>query len=218
MIPPRIHRARAPLAGLLLALAGAPATAQTVVELQAGGTSLYDSYGVYANVFGRKVEGWAGFGYQDGWRFGAGVRTGFRQDTLSLGSDVLVAVLPTDAFSLGINVLAQDARYTLVRGNTIVSASAGWAAASSGSQFFRAYSFDSPFGSVTARQRLSPRVLLGFTGVAAERQTALASVQWHALPSVVLAASGGRRSNEPYTAASATYSASRVTARVNFPI
>ncbi|MFL5507882.1 MAG: carboxypeptidase-like regulatory domain-containing protein [Gemmatimonadales bacterium] len=204
------------LAGLLLTLLTTPAASQTVVELQAGGTSLYDSYGLYANVFSRRFESWVGVGYQDGFRFGAGIRTGFDQDTLSLGSDVVVAVLPTDVFSLGINVLAQDVRYTAVRGNTTVSTAVGWAAETNGSQFFRSYSFDAPFGSVNARHRLADRWLLGFAGVISGRQTALASVQWLPLPSLLLSASGGIGSNEPYTALSAVYAARHVTASASY--
>jgi len=197
-------------------LLSTPAAGQTVVELQAGGTSLYDSYGLYANLFGRKYEGWAGVGYQDGFRFGAGLRTGFGRDTLSLGSDVLLVALPTDVFGLGINVLAQDVRYTMVLGNTTVSATAGWAAASTGSQFFRAYSFDAPFGAVAARRRLGNRWLLGVTGVLADQQTALASAQWLATPSLVLSGAAGIGANDPYTAASAVYVARQVTASASY--
>jgi hypothetical protein len=203
-------------AGLWLGLAAAPAAAQTVVELQAGGTSLYDSYGLYANLFSRKWEGWAGVGYQDGFRFGAGLRTGFGDDTLSLGSDVLLSVLPTDVFSFGVNVLTQDVRYTLVEGNTMVSASAGWAAASTGSQFFRSYAFDAPFGALEARQRLGNRWLLGFTGTIAERQTALASAQWLARRDLVVAAAAGIGSNDPYAAASAVFDGEQVDASISY--
>ena len=214
----RRHSRSAParLAGLLLALCASPAAGQTVVELQAGGTSLYDSYGLYANLFGRKYEGWAGVGYQDGWRFGAGVRTGFGRDTLSLGSDVLLVALPTDVLGLGINVLAQDVRYTLVRGGTTVSAVAGWAAANSGSQFFRAYSFDSPFAATAVRQRLGSRWIVGFQGVLADQQTALGTAQWLARPDLVLGASAGIGSNDPYVAGSAVYTARQVTAAASY--
>jgi hypothetical protein len=202
--------------GLGLAAAALPARAQAVVELQAGGTSLYDSYGLYANVFGLKYEGWAGVGYQNGWRFGAGVRTGFGDDTLSLGSNVLLSVLPTDVFSFGVNVLTQDVRYTLVHGRTTISAAAGWAAGANESQFFRTYAFDAPFGALSARRQLSNRWLIGFTGTFAERQTALASVQWLALPSLVLAASGGIGSNDPILAASASFAVERFSAVASY--
>jgi hypothetical protein len=205
------------LASLLLGLLASPAAAQSVVELQAGGTSLYDSYGLSANVFSRKFEGWAGAGYQDGsFRFGAGLRTGIGRDTLSLGSDVLVVRMPTDIFGLGINVLTQDIRYTLVRGPTALSASAGWAAASTGSQFFRAYSFDAPFGSLTATRRLGNRWLAGFSGVVASRQTALASVQWLALRDLALGAAGGIGSNNPYLAVSGVYAGRNVSASASY--
>ena len=206
----------AALAGLWLATAVLPARAQTVVELQAGGTSLYDSYGLSANVFGRKYEGWAGVGYQNGWRFGAGLRTGFGDDTLSLGSNVLLSVLPTDVFSFGVNVLTQDVRYTLVHGRTTVSAAVGWAAGANESQFFRTYAFDAPFGALTARQQLGNRWLLGFSGTFAERQTALASAQWLALPSLILAASGGIGSNNPILAASASFAVERLSAVASY--
>ena len=99
--------------------------AQSVVELEAGGTSLYDSYGVAAHLYTARADGWIGVGVQDGdFVLGAAVQTSFKQDSLRIGSDVLVERYPTDLFSLGVNILGQDVRYTLVRPRTYITSSA----------------------------------------------------------------------------------------------
>ena len=179
-------------------------SAQSVVELDAGGTSLYDSYGVAAHLYTAKADGWVGIGVQDGdFVFGAAIQTSFKEDSLRVGSDVLVERYPTDLFSMGVNILGQDVRYTFVRPRTYVTALAGWAAATNSSQFFQAYEFSNPFGALTVRQLAAPRVVLGFNGVIAEQQSALGSVAWGPLPNLDLAAIGGIGSNKGYGAVSA---------------
>ncbi len=138
-----------------------------MVELQAGGTSLYDSYGGSVHFYTSNYTGWLGVGYQNGFKLGAAVQTSFHQDSLRIGSSVLLQRYATDLFSIGINVLTQDIRYTWVRKRTVVMAAAGSAAAAYGSQFFQAYSFDAPFGALSARHQASRQVNLGFDGVIA---------------------------------------------------
>ena len=189
-----------------LCLIPASLTAQSVVELEAGGTSLYDSYGVAAHLYTARADGWIGVGVQDGdFVLGAAVQTSFKQDSLRIGSDVLVERYPTDLFSLGVNILGQDVRYTLVRPKTYVTVLGGWAAETNNSQFFQAYQFSNPFGALTVRQVVAPRVVLGFNGVFAARQSALASAAWGPLANLNLSAIGGIGSNEGYGAVSAIY-------------
>ncbi len=52
------------------------AAAQTVVEVQGGGSSLVGGYGATANFWRNGVDGWIGLGYLDGLRAGAFLRTG----------------------------------------------------------------------------------------------------------------------------------------------
>ena len=49
-------------------------TAQTVVEVQGGGSSLIGGYGATANFWRSGVDGWVGLGYLDGFRVGAFLR------------------------------------------------------------------------------------------------------------------------------------------------
>jgi hypothetical protein len=200
-----------------LCLLPAVAAAQSVVELEAGGTSLYDSYGVAAHLYTARADGWIGVGVQDGdFVLGAAVQTSFKQDSLRIGSDVLVERYPTDLFSLGVNILGQDVRYTLVRPRTFVTVLGGWAAATNTSQFFQAYQFSNPFGALTARHLVAPHVVLGFNGVFAARQSALASAAWGPLPNLGLAAIGGIGSNEPYGAVSAVYQLRNLSVRGSY--
>src|SRR5919204_2871425 len=85
------------------------AVAQTVLEVQGGGSSLVGGYGATANFWRSGVDGWIGLGYLDGLRAGAFIRKSVGNDTLKAGNDVLVMRLPTDIFTPGFNVLVQGA-------------------------------------------------------------------------------------------------------------
>jgi len=98
------------LAALTLTAAAAwPATAQTVVQVEGGGSTLVGGYGATANFWRPGADGWVGIGYLDGVRVGAFLRTGVGRDTLRLGNDVLRVRFPTDIFNGGHNVLVQGA-------------------------------------------------------------------------------------------------------------
>ena len=58
------------------------ASAQTVVEVQGGGSSLNGGYGATANFWRSGVDGWLGLGYLDGFRAGAFLRKTVGKDTL----------------------------------------------------------------------------------------------------------------------------------------
>ena len=99
-------------ATLVLALAPRGIAAQTVVEVQGGGSSLLGGYGATANYWHAGYDGWVGLGYLNGLRIGAFLRTGFKKDTLRIGNDALVLRFPTDLFSTGSNLLVQGVSYT----------------------------------------------------------------------------------------------------------
>ena len=108
-------RRRSPLLRSLLAALGllnpALLPAQTVVEVQGGGSSLLGGYGATANFWRSGVDGWIGLGYLRGLRAGAFLRTAWGKDTLRVGNDALVVRFPTDLFSAGTNLLVQGASY-----------------------------------------------------------------------------------------------------------
>ena len=64
-----------------------PLTAQTVVEVEGGGSSLLGGYGATANFWRTNLDGWIGIGYLNGLRLGASVRTAVNKDTLRIGND-----------------------------------------------------------------------------------------------------------------------------------
>ena len=85
--------------------------AQTVVEVQGGGSSLVGGYGATANFWRPGVDGWIGLGYLDGFRVGAFLRKSIRKDTLGIGNTALIVRLPTDIFTPGYNLLVQGISY-----------------------------------------------------------------------------------------------------------
>ncbi len=202
---PRPRRSRLAAFATALVLAPSLLYGQSVLEVQAGGMSLYDSYGAAVYAYTNRFTGWAGIGYQDGLLFGAGIQTTFRQDTLRLGSSALVERYTTDLFTPGVNVLTQDARYTWVRPNTVVMGSVGFAAETPGSQFFPAFSFDDAYGALKVKHQVERRVRVAFDGVVSGKQTAIAHAAFLPTPTLGLAAAAGIGSNVPYGAVSLEY-------------
>src|SRR5258705_7651503 len=105
MAAPRTRTTLACAAAIFAAALGTSgsAVAQTVVEVQGGGSSLVNGYGATANFWRNGTDGWVGLGYLDGLRIGAFLRTAVGKDTVRFGNDALVMRFPTDLFSGGFN-------------------------------------------------------------------------------------------------------------------
>jgi hypothetical protein len=185
---------------------GVPAigAAQTVVEVQGGGSSLVGGYGATANVWRNNVEGWIGLGYLDGPRIGAFLRTGVGKDTLRLGNDALVMRFPTDLFSSGYNLLVQGASLGGGSGNTSYLAFAGASSSSLSAPSFQAASIEKPMGALFVQHRLSPTVRLTGNVLVAQRQTVMPGVQWQPTPDLTTALVGGTGGGSAYAAGAVT--------------
>jgi hypothetical protein len=186
----------------LLAIGAGSLSAQTVVEVQGGGSSLNGGYGASANFWRSNVDGWLGLGYLNGLRVGAFLRRAVNKDTLRVGNDALVVRLPTDIFTTGFNVLVQGVSYG--GGNERTSYLAFGGASSNGltAPSFQATSIEKPMGAMFLQHRISPTVRLTATTVFADRQSVLPGVQWQPNPDITTALVGGMGSNRPYAASS----------------
>ena len=184
------------------ALGHRPAAAQTVVELEGGGSSLLGGYGATANFWRSNVDGWIGIGYLDGLRVGASIRKAVKRDTLRLGNDAIVVRFPTDVFSPGSNLLVQGASYA---GSTARTSYFGFAGASSsglGAPSFQATDVEQPMGAAFIQHRVSPTVRLTSTAIVASRQTIVPGLQWQPHPDLTAAFAAGIGSDRPYAASS----------------
>jgi outer membrane protein OmpA-like peptidoglycan-associated protein len=201
-MPPFRVAAVALAASLALAGAPAPAGAQTVVQLEGGGSSLVDGYGLTANVWRPGSDGWVGIGYLDGLRIGAFLRTGLGKDTLRIGNDALQIRFPTDVFSGGRNLLVQGVSWT---GGTSRGSYAVFGGASSsglGAQSFQPTSVERPLGAIFLQRRVSPTVRLTGTAIVAERQTVIPGIEWQPTPDIVTSVVAGAGADRPYAASS----------------
>jgi outer membrane protein OmpA-like peptidoglycan-associated protein len=195
-----------------LALAGVPAQAgaQTVVQLEGGGSSLVDGYGLTANVWRPGSDGWVGIGYLDGLRIGAFLRTGVGKDTLRIGNDALQIRFPTDVFSGGRNLLVQGVSWT---GGTSRGSYAVFGGASSsgiGAQSFQPTSVERPLGAIFVQRRVSPTVRLTGTAIVAERQTVIPGIEWQPRPDIVTSVVAGAGADRPYAASSLMFRRGRL--------
>lgn len=201
------RRRLAPLLATLVAATvplGA-AAAQTVVQLEGGGSTLVNGYGATANFWRPGADGWLGIGYLDGLRLGAFLRTGLGRDTLRLGNDVLQIRFPTDIFNGGHNVLVQGAGMTGGDRRTSYAVFGGASSSGLGAQTFQPTSVEHPLGALLVTRRLSTALRLTGTAIAAERQTVVPGLEWQPTPDLTAALAGGVGSDRPYAASSVVW-------------
>jgi hypothetical protein len=178
--------------------------AQTVVEVQGGGSSLIGGYGATANFWRNGADGWIGLGWLDGLRAGAFLRTAVGKDTLRFGNDALVMRFPTDLFSTGYNLLVQGASLGGGSGRTSYLAFGGASSSSLAAPSFQATSIEKPMGALFLQHRLSPTVRLTGNVLIAERQTFMPGIQWQPVPDVTGALVAGTGAGSPYVAGALT--------------
>jgi len=203
VLGPRSARFAALLLGAAL-LVSERGAAQTVVEVQGGGSSLVGGYGATANFWRNGVDGWIGLGYLDGLRAGAFLRTGVGKDTLRLGNDALVMRFPTDLFSSGFNLLVQGASLGGGSGRTSYLAFAGASSSSLAAPSFQATSIEKPMGALFLQHRLSPTVRLTGNVLVAQHQTVMPGIQWQPVPDLTTALVAGTGAGSPYAAGAVT--------------
>jgi carboxypeptidase family protein len=177
-------------------------SAQTVVEVQGGGSSLVDGYGVTANFWRSGVDGWIGLGYLHGLRAGAFLRTAVDKDTLRLGNDALVLRLPTDVFTPGYNVLVQGASYASGNERTSFLAFGGASSAGVGAPSFQPVNIEKPMGAIFFQHRAAPTVRVMASAIFARQQTVLPGLEWRPAPDVTAGFVAGVGSGRLYAASS----------------
>ncbi|MEZ0333510.1 MAG: hypothetical protein ACAI18_05850, partial [Gemmatimonadales bacterium] len=186
----------------LLALSVAALRAQTVVEVEGGGSSLLGGYGATANFWRNGVEGWIGLGYLDGLRAGAFFRSTVGKDTLRVGNDVLLVRYPTDVFSPGNNLLVQGVSYAGGSPRTGFQIFGGASSDGLGAPSFQPTSLEAPLAALFGRHRISPTVTVTGSALVAEQQTVVPGIEWQVAPDVGAAFVAGTGSGRPYAASS----------------
>jgi hypothetical protein len=190
--------------------------AQTVVEVQGGGSSLLGGYGATANFWRSGIDGWIGLGYLDGLRAGAFLRKAVKKDTLGLGNEALVMRLPTDIFSPGYNVLVQGISYSGGTERTSYFAFGGASAAAVGAPSFQPTSIDEPMGAVFLQHRSGPTVRVSASAIFANRQTVLPGLEWQPVPDLTTAFVAGVGSGRPYAASSMSLREGRMELKASY--
>lgn len=212
----RALRALLSLLAVPLLFATRPLPAQTVFEVQGGGSTLFDGYGGLLNFWHPRFDGWAGIGWQDGWRVGAFARTEVGRDTLRLGNDVVVVRLPTDVFGSGSYTLVQGATLVRARDGATYQAFAGASSTGVQAPLFSATRAEHPFGALQAMRPLRRDLSATAQAIFSGRQSAFLGLEWRPTAQFTGAVVGGAGANRPYGAASALYSGRHVDWRVAF--
>jgi hypothetical protein len=176
--------------------------AQTVVEVQGGGSSLNGGYGATANFWRSSVDGWIGLGYLDGFRAGVFLRKALSKDTLRIGNDALVMRLPTDVFTPGFNLLVQGISFSGGNERSSYLAFGGASSAGLGAPSFQASSMEEPMAALFLQRRVARTLRLTATTLFADQQTVLPGIQWQPTPDFTTAIVAGVGSGRPYAASS----------------
>jgi hypothetical protein len=199
------------LAGILFFFPSIIAQAQTVVEVQGGGSSLSGGYGATANFWRSGVDGWVGLGYLDGFRAGAFLRRAAGHgDTLGVGNSALVMRLPTDIFTPGYNLLVQGLSYAGGNRRTSYLVFGGASSAGLGAPAFQPTDIEQPMGAVFLRHSIQPNLYLTSSAVFAGQQTVLPGIEWQPSPDLTTGFTVGMGSNRPYAASSVSMREGRV--------
>ncbi|MFL5401516.1 MAG: carboxypeptidase-like regulatory domain-containing protein [Gemmatimonadales bacterium] len=204
---PQLRRrlARLAISGCALVCLSRSARAQTVVEVQGGGSSLMGGYGTTANFWRPGVDGWIGIGYLNGFRAGAFLRKSLSHDTLGIGNTALVMRLPTDIFISGYNLLVQGVSYTGGNDRTSYLGFGGASSAGIGAPSFQPTNIEQPMGALFLQHRAAPTVRVTLSSIFAEKQTVLPGLQWQPTPDVTAGFVAGVGSGRPYGASSLSW-------------
>jgi hypothetical protein len=200
------------------ALASFAATggAQTVVEVQGGGSSLVDGYGATANFWRSSVDGWIGLGYLNGFRAGAFLRKALNKDTVGVGNTALVMRLPTDIFTPGFNLLVQGVSYARGNARTSYFGFAGASSAGVGAPSFQPTDIERPMGALFLQHQAAPTVRVTTSAIFADKQTVLPGLSWQPLPTVTTAFVAGVGSGRPYGASSLSLRQGRLEVKTSY--
>ncbi|MFL5449285.1 MAG: carboxypeptidase-like regulatory domain-containing protein [Gemmatimonadales bacterium] len=202
---------KAILAAVLLFFPPIIAQAQTVVEVQGGGSSLSGGYGATANFWRSGVDGWVGLGYLDGFRAGAFLRKAAGHgDTLGVGNSALVMRLPTDIFTPGYNLLVQGLSYVGGNRRTSYLVFGGASSAGVGAPAFQPTDIEQPMSAVFLRHSIKPNLYLTTSAIFARQQTVLPGIEWQPSRDVTTGFVMGMGSNRPYAASSVSVREGRV--------
>jgi len=175
--------------------------AQTVVEVQGGGSSLTDGYGATANFWRAGYDGWIGLGYLDGFRAGAFLRHAVKKDTLGIGNSALLVRLPTDIFTPGYNLLVQGVTYAGGNDRTSYLGFVGASSAGIGAPSFQPTDVEQPMGAWFFQHRAAPTVRVTTTAIIADKQTVLPGLLWEPTPDISTSFAAGTGAGRPYAAA-----------------
>lgn len=178
--------------------------AQTVLQLEGGGTTLTGGYGSQVHFWSGDFEGWVGAGYARGWRIAGFVKHPLFRDTLRAGLDVQSLALPTDIFSGGSFLLTQGLAWRRVRPRFDATLFGGAVGTGLGAPFVNTARAEKPLGLAVVDVRPVPSLLLQTNLVGARRQSALETIAWSSDASDAavhtIAATGGVGANVPFGA------------------
>lgn len=191
-------------------------SAQTVVEVEGGGSSLMGGYGATANFWRSGVDGWIGLGYLNGFRAGAFLRKAMNKDTLGIGNTALVMRLPTDIFTPGYNLLVQGVSYSGGNDRTSYLGFGGASSAGVAAPSFQPTNIEKPMGAIFLQHRATPTVRVTASAIFADKQTVLPGLQWQPNPDITAGFVAGVGSGRPYGASSLSLRRGRLDVKASY--
>jgi hypothetical protein len=179
------------LRGISALLFAAGALKAQVLEVRAGGSSLYNGYGLSTGVWGESYDGWLGVGYQEAWRVGGFARFRRARDTVKVGNDLLTLRLPTDIFGGAANLLVQGASWQHLTGPARATVFGGASATGLGVPLFAARRANRVFGALFIDDTIGSSWRVGGSTLLTDRPTTMATAEWRNRGSASAALSTG---------------------------
>lgn len=186
-------------------LLGTAACWGQVFQLDGGTSSLFQATGGSMNVEGAGYSGWVGAGSLAGqWTAGAALKTRWRNSTLSVGDEMIPFHLPTDIFNGSHYFLGSGAGIKSHWKNLDLFGFGGTTATELDAPYFRGARAERGAGALFLDDRVSPKLRLFSRNVFSRQLTSISGVEWHPLPGVRAAFSGGMGANHRYLGSSLT--------------
>jgi hypothetical protein len=174
-----------------------------VFQLNGGTSSLFQATGGTVEVQGSGYNGWIGAGSLAGqWTGGALLKVPWGKSTVSFGDEIIPFCLPTDIFNSSHYFLGRGVGIATKWENLDLFGFAGTTSTGFDAPYFRGARSERGAGAFFIETKLSPSWSAFSRNIVSDQKTTISGLEWHPLPALRTAFSGGVGANHGYLGSS----------------
>ena len=194
-----------------------PAAMAQFIQIEGGGSTLFDAQGGALTIQGENARAVMGAGLIGG-QFGYGMSAAFKRGSYNflVGDNPIPVNLPTDIFDNVHYFMSRGVGVSTTKKGWQVSAFAGATAEGLSTPFFPASKTDSGAGLIYLDRSLTERLHFSSVNIFSQKQTSIQGVDWKPREWMTLAGAAGVGSNQPYAGASLTLKWNRLWAKLGY--